>query len=318
MKELVIAGTALGVLNSGMLNGNGGGLLGSLFGGNNWNNAAMGAAANNVLDMKFETKENAVLRERIAKLESEKYSDRVGIDVYREAIGLSNKNDDRIRNNYKELAQEAAANMVRQARMEEKINCLEQSINSKIDSTNQMFGMQMAHTNAFFKNEIDNTNKFFNMEVANINHNLGTQIANTNKVLGMEIANTNERIHTAQAETLREIQNLAVNTKERVEGLRAEVHAAVALESERRCCGDEKLQGGINLEAERRHSSVELEAERRHHGDSKLHDGIVLEAERRSCADDKLRCYCDSTFVPGKLVMPLSSICPPAQQATNP
>ena len=31
----------------------------------------------------------------------------------------------------------------------------------------------------------------------------------------------------------------------------------------------------------------------------------------------ELRCYVDATFVPGKLVMPLSSICPPAQAATT-
>lgn len=44
---------------------------------------------------------------------------------------------------------------------------------------------------------------------------------------------------------------------------------------------------------------------------------IKLEAERRECGDQNLYSYVNATFVPGKLVMPLSSICPPAQPATR-
>lgn len=44
---------------------------------------------------------------------------------------------------------------------------------------------------------------------------------------------------------------------------------------------------------------------------------IKLEAERRECGDQNLYSYVNATFVPGKLVMPLSSICPPAQPATT-
>lgn len=229
---LGIAGTALGLLNGNNC-GNGcgtGGILGNLFGGNcgcnNQGNAAQGAHAVNVMDAKYESRENALLRERIAKLEAEKYSDSVGIGAYKEAIALSNKNDDRFRESYKELAQEAADNRVRQARMEEQIKCLSGSTDMRFNNTNAMFAMQ--------------------------------------------INNVNERIENAQKECMGEIKCLATNTRERLEALRAETREAIALESERRACGD-----------------------------------------------DKLYCYVNGTFVPGKLVMPLASICPPAQPATT-
>ncbi len=45
--------------------------------------------------------------------------------------------------------------------------------------------------------------------------------------------------------------------------------------------------------------------------------GLALEAERRECGDKNLYSYVNGTFVPGKLVMPLSSICPPAQPASG-
>ena len=35
------------------------------------------------------------------------------------------------------------------------------------------------------------------------------------------------------------------------------------------------------------------------------------------CCGDKLRCYVDGTFVPGKLVMPLSNLCPEAMARYN-
>ena len=47
--------------------------------------------------------------------------------------------------------------------------------------------------------------------------------------------------------------------------------------------------------------------------DSKF-DGVYKDIK---CASDKLMCYVNATFVPGKLVMPLDAICPPAQAATT-
>jgi len=301
----LIAGTALGVLNSGILNGNNcgcnngnrGGILGALFGtgncgcndscGSNVNAAAQGAAAMNALDNKFESKEaaflreniarleaekysdgralgavavadhkfeskeaaylrekiarleaerysdnkaleavavsdhkfeskeSAFLRERIAKLEAERYSDSVAINAYKEAIHLSNKNDEKFSSLYKELAQETAEGRVKEARLQEQIKCLDTTLNMRID-------------------------------------------------------NANERIETSHRECMGEIKCLAHNTREKLEALRDETRAAIALESERRSSGDEKLY-----------------------------------------------CYVNGTFVPGKLVMPLTSICPPAQPATS-
>lgn len=47
--------------------------------------------------------------------------------------------------------------------------------------------------------------------------------------------------------------------------------------------------------------------------DNRLSGAIALESERRTCGDQNLYNYVNATFVPGKLVMPLSSICPPAK-----
>ena len=38
---------------------------------------------------------------------------------------------------------------------------------------------------------------------------------------------------------------------------------------------------------------------------------ISLESERRQCGDQNLYSYVNGTFVPGNLIMPASSICPP-------
>ena len=76
----------------------GGGLLNGLLGnGCNCSNASN------------DTRTIAALESHIAKLEAERYTDSVGIEVYKEAIALSNKNDDKINANYKELAQAFAA-----------------------------------------------------------------------------------------------------------------------------------------------------------------------------------------------------------------
>lgn len=44
---------------------------------------------------------------------------------------------------------------------------------------------------------------------------------------------------------------------------------------------------------------------------------IALEAERRDNGDKNIYCYVNSTFVPGKLVMPKDSICPPVMERYN-
>ena len=92
----------------------------------------------------------------------------------------------------------------------------------------------------------------------------------TNERLGYEIKGVYRDIHS---------------TKKELEG-------GIALESERRSCGDKNLFEYING------AKRELEG------------GIALEAERRCCGDKSLYEYVNSTFVPGKLVMPSTSVCP--------
>lgn len=105
---LSIAGTALGLLN-----GNGNGILGGLF-GNGMNQYAQGAA-------------QAVLSEKdatIARLMSEKYADKVGVDVYAQSRRENQDLSDRLLGNWiKPLSQEAAANRERIAVLETQVNC---------------------------------------------------------------------------------------------------------------------------------------------------------------------------------------------------
>lgn len=44
---------------------------------------------------------------------------------------------------------------------------------------------------------------------------------------------------------------------------------------------------------------------------------IALESERRTNGDNNLMCYVNATFVPGKLIMPKSSICPEVMARYN-
>ena len=122
---LSIAGTALGLLN-----GNGNGILGGLF-GNGMNQYAQGAA-------------QAVLSEKdatIARLMSEKYADKVGVDVYAQSRRENQDLSDRLLGNWiKPLSQEAAANRERIAVLEtqvqadrEKAALREQIVVDKID-----------------------------------------------------------------------------------------------------------------------------------------------------------------------------------------
>ena len=88
---LGIAGTALGLLNGGAGNG----LLSGLFGGNAGYNQ--------------DSRVISALESELAKEKAERYADSIGIATYKEAISLSNKNDDKINANYKELAAAVAA-----------------------------------------------------------------------------------------------------------------------------------------------------------------------------------------------------------------
>lgn len=136
-----VAGAALGLGIAGtvgLLNqlGNGGFFGGGLF-GNGFNGRA--AAALGITDgvASHDTRVISALESKIAKLESERYTDGVGIDLYKEIIATSNKNDEKIQANYTALAAQVAA--------------LDKQIAVERQSTVDNF--------AFLNNEICNTKK---------------------------------------------------------------------------------------------------------------------------------------------------------------
>lgn len=123
---LGIAGTALGVLSASQ---NGNGLLGNLFGTGGYTPTAASIIADK--------------NDEIFKLQSEKYTDHSGIDLYKQIKGEINGLSDRLLDKYiSPLSQEASGNRERLVAIEtslvkdREINALkEQLINSKIDNT---------------------------------------------------------------------------------------------------------------------------------------------------------------------------------------
>ena len=69
--------------------------------------AVVAAGALNMVD-NHDTRVIGALESKIAKLESERYTDYVGIDLYKEIIAKSNANDAKIQSNYVELAKAVA------------------------------------------------------------------------------------------------------------------------------------------------------------------------------------------------------------------
>lgn len=129
---LGIAGTALGLLNNA---NNGNGLLGGLLGGG-WNNQAAQMA--NAVGMNALAEKDAT----IARLKAEKYSDQHDVEVYAQTRRENQDLQDRLLGNWiKPLADEAAANKVTIARIEERLACMskasdlrEQNLCQKIDA----------------------------------------------------------------------------------------------------------------------------------------------------------------------------------------
>lgn len=111
-----VAGAALGLGIAGtvaLLNqfagncGWGGGFLG----GRGFANGVGAATATGIMDgiANQDTRVISALESKISKLESERYTDGVGIELYKELIATSNKNDEKIQSNYRELAAAVAA-----------------------------------------------------------------------------------------------------------------------------------------------------------------------------------------------------------------
>lgn len=103
---LGIAGTALGILNG---SNNGNGLLGGLFGGN-CNNTNTLAGLGAVAELGKKDSE-------IAQLKAEKYADGVGINTFKEVLGLFEKKDEKYATLFENLNKEAVDNRVRLAQL---------------------------------------------------------------------------------------------------------------------------------------------------------------------------------------------------------
>lgn len=118
-----VAGTALGLGIAGTV-----GLANQmgLFSGNGLFNGG----GNN----QYESKECAALREQLATERAERYAESVGISAYKEAVNLSNKNDEKINANYKELAQAITEIKINEAVTQSEIKCLAINTNNKIDA----------------------------------------------------------------------------------------------------------------------------------------------------------------------------------------
>ena len=124
---LAIAGTALGLLNN-----NGNGILGNLFGNNcGMNNAAGGMALNAIAERDA----------KIAKLEAERHSDTKGVEIYQQTLRDNQTLRDQVFSYITPLSNEAAANRERIAVLEAQHKCevekallREQLIQSKIDN----------------------------------------------------------------------------------------------------------------------------------------------------------------------------------------
>ena len=109
-----VAGTGLGLgiagLSVGLLNNNGNGLLGGLFGNNNCQQQLSQLQSENAL------------------LKSENYSDKVAKEVYMQSVADNNALNAQVFSYINPMAQTIAANQVEMARLQERINCLTNTV----------------------------------------------------------------------------------------------------------------------------------------------------------------------------------------------
>lgn len=121
---------------------------------------------------------------------------------------------------------------------------------------------------------------------------------------------TDETVITAQRETFNEFrkedEKLAAVLAKMTDGFLQIGNAVSRLDKEVECIKTTMAK------------DQEINALKLANVESKLSGAIALESERRAAGDQNLYCYVNATFVPGNLVMPLSSICPPAAAATTP
>ena len=75
-------------------------------------------------------------------------------------------------------------------------------------------------------------------------------------------------------------------------------------------CLEERMVSMNNTTNERLGYEIKGVYRDMHSAKKELEAGIALESERRCCGDKNLFEYVNGTFVPGKLVMPATSVCP--------
>lgn len=84
-----------------------------------------------------DTRTISALESKIAKLEAERYTDGVGIDLYKEIVAKSNAEDEKIQSNYNELARAIAA-LDKQVAVDKQATVDNFAfLNNKIDTTKQ-------------------------------------------------------------------------------------------------------------------------------------------------------------------------------------
>ena len=139
-----VAGTALGLGIAGTVgllnqwaNGGGGFFGNGFFGGRGGCYGPATAAAVGIADgiANHDTRLIGALESKIAKLESEKYTDGVGIELYREIVAKSNANDAKIQSNYVELAKAVADLDKRVAVDKKETECNFAFLNNRIHET---------------------------------------------------------------------------------------------------------------------------------------------------------------------------------------
>lgn len=119
---LGIAGTALGLLN-------GNNVLGGILGG-----------GGNCQD----TRQIAQLEAELMREKSERYADSIGMETYKAAVEMANKEDEKINANYKELAQAIAELDKKEAVNAANLSCFQDGVKREFKAVRDEFGCALA------------------------------------------------------------------------------------------------------------------------------------------------------------------------------
>lgn len=162
-----VAGTALGLGIAGTVgllnqwaNGGGFGFGNGLFGfgrNNGWGGFGFdGLGVTNAV-ANMDTRTIGCLESKISKLESERYTDNVGIELYREIVAKTNANDAKIQSNYNELAK-FVAQLDKQIAVDKKeTECNFAFLNNRIDTSNRALANDINCQIAGLRSYVDST-----------------------------------------------------------------------------------------------------------------------------------------------------------------